>query len=59
MCQHSAHGERLQKDSLERGCDVDQVGAVLGLTERNSVRNLIQNEHESLKSLKAVVRELV
>jgi hypothetical protein len=32
---------------------------VLGLKERNSVRNLIQNEHESLKSLKAVVRELV
>ena len=43
----------------ERGCDVDQVGAILGLTERNSVRNLIQNEHESLKSLKSVVRELV
>ena len=44
---------------IDRGCDVDQVGAVLGLKERNSVRNLIQNEHESLKSLKAVVRELV
>jgi len=44
---------------VDRGCDVNQVGAVLGLKERNSVRNLIQNEHESLKSLKAVVRELV
>lgn len=44
---------------VDRGCDVKQVGAVLGLKERNSVRNLIQNEHESLKSLKAVVRELV
>jgi hypothetical protein len=42
-----------------RGCDVSQVGAVLGLKERNSVRNLIQSEHESLKSLKAVVRDLV
>src|SRR2546423_5608131 len=44
---------------VDRGCDINQVGAVLGLKERNSVRNLIQNEHESLKSLKAVVRELV
>ena len=44
---------------VDRGCDVNQVGAVLGLKERNSVRNLIQNEDESLKSLKAVVRELV
>ena len=44
---------------VDRGCDVNQVGAVLGLKERNSVRNLIQNEHESLKPLKAVVRELV
>ena len=43
----------------ERGCDVDQVGAVLGLTERNSVRNLIQSEQASLKSLKAAVRDLV
>jgi integrase len=44
---------------VDRGCDVNQVGAVLGLKERNSVRNLIQNEPESPKSLKAVVRELV
>ena len=44
---------------VDRGCDVNQVGAVLGLKERNSVRKLIQNEQESLKSLKAVVRELV
>jgi integrase len=44
---------------VDRGCDVNQVGAVLGLKERSSVRNLIQNEDESLKSLKAVVRELV
>ena len=44
---------------VDRGCDVNQVGAVLGLKERSSVRNLIQNEHESLKSLKAVVRELL
>jgi DNA-binding CsgD family transcriptional regulator len=34
---------------VDRGCDVNQVGAVLGLKERTSVRNLIQNEqHESL-----------
>jgi integrase len=44
---------------IDRGCDVNQVGAVLGLKERNSVRNLIQNEDESLKPLKVVVRELV
>ena len=44
---------------VDRGCDINQVGAVLGLKERNSVRNLIQNEPESPKSLKAVVRELV
>ena len=44
---------------LDRGCDVNQVGAVLGLKERNSVRNLIQNEHESLKPLKAVIRDLL
>ncbi len=44
---------------VDRGCDVNQVGAVLGLKERNSVRNLIQNEDESVKPLNAVVRELV
>jgi integrase len=43
----------------ERGCDVDQIGAVLGLKERNSVRDLIQDGHEPLQSLKAVIRELV
>lgn len=43
----------------EIGCDIDQVGTVLGLTERNSVRNLIQKNERSLQSLKAVVRELV
>ena len=43
----------------ESGCDVDQIGAVLGLKERNSVRHLIQNDHQSLQSLKALVRELV
>ena len=54
LCARRTVAERL----AERGCDIDQIGAVLGLKERNSVRNLIQNEHESLKSLKAV-RELV
>jgi integrase len=44
---------------LDRGCDVHQVGAMLGLKERNSVRNLIQNEHEAMKPLKAVVRDLL
>jgi integrase len=43
----------------ERGCSVDQVGSVLGLTDRNSVRNLIHSQHKSVKSLKAVLRELV
>ena len=43
----------------ESGCDVDQIGAVLGLKERNSVRHLLQNDHESLQSLKALVGELV
>jgi integrase len=55
LCARRTVAEKL----TERGCDVDQVGAVLGLTERNSVRNLIHNEHESRKSLKAIVRELV
>ena len=36
----------IAKRLIERGCDVDQVGAVLGLKERNSVRNLIQDDHE-------------
>ena len=44
---------------LDRGCDVNQVGAVLGLKERNSVRNLIQDEPEALKPLKAVIRNLL
>ena len=42
----------IAKRLTERGCDVDQIGAVLGLKERNSVRNLIPNEHESLQSRK-------
>ena len=44
---------------VDRGCDVNQVGTVLGLTERNSVRNLIANEPESLKPLKTVIRDLL
>jgi integrase len=44
------------KRLTERGCCVDQIGVVLGIKERNSVRNLIANEHESLR---AAVRELV
>jgi integrase len=44
---------------IDRGCDVHQVGAVLGLKERDSVRNLIQNEQEALKPLKAVIRDLL
>ena len=55
LCARRTVAEKL----AERGCDVDQIGAVLGLTERNSVRNLIHNEHESRKALQAVVRELV
>ena len=52
LCARRTVAKRL----TERGCDVDQIGAVLGLKERNSVRNLIPNEHESLQ---AAVRELV
>ena len=55
LCARRTVAEKL----AERGCDIDQIGAVLGLTERNSVRNLIHNEHGSRKSLKALVRELV
>lgn len=55
LCARRAIAEKL----TERGCDVDQVAAVLGLTERSSVRNLIQSQQESVKSLKAVIRELV
>lgn len=43
----------------ERGCDVDQIGSVLGLSDRTSVRNLIRSQRQFAKSLKAVVRELV
>jgi integrase len=55
LCARRTVAEKL----AARGCDVDQIGAVLGLTERNSVRNLIQNEQESRKVLQAMVRELV
>jgi site-specific recombinase XerD len=55
LCARRTIAQRL----TARGCDVDQIGAILGLTERNSVRNLIQSEHTSLRPLKAVVRELV
>ena len=44
---------------VDRGCDVDQVGVVLGLRTRTSIRNLINNEDEPRKSLKVVVRELL
>jgi len=43
LCARRTVAEKL----TERGCDVDQVGALLGLTERNSVRNLIENERPS------------
>jgi predicted transcriptional regulator len=55
LCARRAVAEKL----IERGCDIDQVGTMLGLIERSSVRNLIHGEQESLKCLKAVVRELV
>ena len=44
------------KKLTERGCDLNQIAEVLGLTERDAVLNLMPNERESLK---AVVRELV
>ena len=44
LCARRTVAERL----TERGCDVDQIGAVLGLIERNAVRHLIRNERESL-----------
>lgn len=44
------------KRLTERGCDIDQIGVVLGLKDRNSVRNLMAIERESLK---VAVRELV
>jgi integrase len=46
----------IAKRLTERGCDVNRIGEVLGLKDRDSVLNLIPNERESLK---AVVRELV
>jgi integrase len=52
LCARRTVAKRL----TERGCDVDQIAGVLGLTERASVRNLIPNQRESLK---AVVRDLV
>lgn len=55
LCARRTVAEKL----IERGCDIGQVGTILGLTERSSVRNLIHGEQESLKCLKTVVRELV
>jgi integrase len=55
LCARRTVAKRL----AERGCNVDQVGSILGLTDRNSVRNLIQSQQESARSLKAVLRELV
>ena len=55
LCARRTVAEKL----IERGCDIGQVGTMLGLIERSSVRNLIHGEQESLKSLKAVVRDLV
>ena len=52
LCARRTVAKRL----IERGCNVDQIGTVLGLTERNSVRNLIANEPEVLR---AAVRDLV
>jgi integrase len=54
LCARRTIAEKL----TARGCDVDQVAAVLGLTERSSVRNLIHGPQESVKSLKAVIREV-
>ena len=55
LCARRTIAERL----TARGCDVDQLGMILGLSERNSVRNLLQSEPASSRPLKAVVRELV
>ncbi|MEP7346574.1 MAG: site-specific integrase, partial [Gemmatimonadaceae bacterium] len=52
LCARRTVAQRL----TERGCDIDQIAEVLGLTERGSVRNLIPSRSESLK---AVVRDLV
>jgi integrase len=52
LCARRTVAKRLS----ERGCNIDQIGAVLGLKERNSVRNLIPDEHGSLR---AAVRDLV
>jgi len=52
LCARRTVAKRL----LERGCDVDQIGAVLGLKGRNAVRKLIVKEPPVLK---AAVRELV
>ena len=43
LCARRTVAKRL----TERGCDIDQIGSVLGLKERNSVRNLIPEEHGS------------
>jgi len=52
LCARRTVAEKL----AARGCDIDQIGAALGLTARNSVRNLLHNEHASRQAL---VRELV
>jgi integrase len=55
LCARRTVAEKLTK----QGCDVHQVGSVLGVTDPGSVRNLIQRERPSKRSLKAVARELV
>lgn len=52
LCARRTVAKRL----AERGCDIDQIGVVLGLKDRNSVRNLMPIERESLN---VAVRDLV
>jgi integrase len=52
LCARRTVAKRL----AERGCDIDQIAVVLGLKDRNSVRNLMPIERESLN---VAVRDLV
>ncbi len=54
LCARRTLAQRLS----DRGCDVDQVGTLLGLADRASVRHLLRRERRAGKPLTVAVREL-
>lgn len=54
LCARRTLAQRLS----DRGCDVDQVGTLLGLADRASVRHLLRRERPSGKPLTVAMREI-